>query len=520
MAVFKGLTGAVILPVAVILLGCSKPGTGDPELAVLSQQSLPEPVLQDVAVAEREKLKSPSGRVIERRFSVEAAEGKVPLLKPSGGAFAELMQRGGVLETVPAPYMTMDASTETLTLEKAITAALANDLDTAQAAETVDRRGLESINAVFGYLPRVSATGEYAYKDHHIIDNDNPVFQNTSDGFGILNGRIEATQPLINLARMMAIRLADTNKSVARAAYVAAAQTAVFDAATAYFTAVKEQIQVSSVRARLGYLEEQAELERNSGASSSRELVNVEIGKTQIELLENEEELAVARNHLSMIIGQPVGMIESIPISASAFSDSRPENLEAYIREAMTRNPRLQQARLETLSKRQSFEQQFAEDFAPTVEAFARMDYEDREGSRYGGGSETWDGFVGVRVRVPIFNASGNGYRSLEAESDIRSSSLNESRISRTISTEIISLLDLMETQRGIIKMADMAQASAENLVKDAEAGVRRGTATRAEVLSRKAQLERVYEWVGRSRYDYLKSWARLAYMTGVPISL
>ena len=161
-----------------------------------------------------------------------------------------------------------------------------------------------------------------------------------------------------------------------------------------------------------------------------------------------------------------------------------------------------------------------AEDFAPRLEGFARAEYEDREASRFGGGSETFDATVGLRLTVPIFNASGQGYRSFEARSDARLAILNEANLHRALDVEVRALANELDAYRRLIVKSEGAFNSANKLLASAKRRVASGQAVPIEVLRQQLQVERAREWVERSRYSFIRSWARLSFLTGAAFEL
>ena len=73
----------------------------------------------------------------------------------------------------------------------------------------------------------------------------------------------------------------------------------------------------------------------------------------------------------------------------------------------MERNPIVLRSLISVTEADLRNKQARAVDFAPVLVAFARIVDEEREDSRFGGGSITADTITGVRLVVPIFNARG-----------------------------------------------------------------------------------------------------------------
>lgn len=466
-----------------------------------------------------------ANQVVERRFSVEAARGEAPLLKREDGSLPGLFSFSGALEESDAPFATKDARGGGFTLEDAMEAALAHDIQIATAAELLTKAEVAETNAALGYFPRVTAVGEYTFVSQDVINTDNAVFQEGNARFNVLSGTVEATQPLVDVARILAVRVATAEARAAELAYVSATQRSAFSVVSAYLTALEAQTQLRSVETRLELLNEQRAAEQrliDSGfaTDTARQLVEVEIGRNEIEQLEYQRTLTAALKELGTLIGQPISSLQPVPLSVAARDTVAKDSADAYVAAALRDNPEMQRLRLISLAERKEFQRQLAEDFAPRLEGFARAEYEDREASRFGGGSETFDATLGVRLTVPLFNATGQGYRSFESESDARIALMEEANLRRSLEVEVRALQNEIEALRRLIVQSEDAFTAANNLLASAKRRVNSGQAVPIEILRQQLQVERSREWVERSRYAFINSWARFSFLTGAPFKL
>lgn len=474
----------------------------------------------DIVEAEAQAADSPTTRILARRYSSEAASGKQPLWKSVPTNTPEVLSLNITLEEMTAPYETPDAAAEPLSFDQAVEAAMVNSLEAALADEALTKAEIAAVNAIFGYLPRITAVGEFSRVRQDVIDTDNAVFQAGRADFNVLTGRIEATQPIIDFSTLLAIRVADTARSATERAYVSAVQEAAFNAATAYLLALEAEAKLASVTARSDLLAQQVEkenelIEFGLSTPATRQLLEVQIGQTEIERLQFQEEYDAAIVALGKQIGQPVGKLVDMrapPGMLEAATQSRPDELIAV---ALRDNPEMQQRRLETLQQRQEVKRQFAEDFGPTVDLFANAEYEDRDDSRFGGGSVTFDQTVGVRLTVPLFNANGTGYPSFEEQSDLRAAALSERQLGRALEIEVRSLDTRLKSLRHLIGKARGAMSAADQLLGSASRSVESGVATELLILRHRIQQENAREWLARSNYVFLRNWARLAFLTG-----
>ncbi|MEM7190617.1 MAG: TolC family protein, partial [Pseudomonadota bacterium] len=415
---------------------------------------------------------------------------------------------------------TPDAAAAPLSFDAAIQAAMVNSIEAALANEALNKAEIEAVNAIFGYLPRITATGEFSRVKQDVLQSDNAVFQTGVAEFNVITGRLEVTQPLLDFSSLLAVRVADTAEKAAERGYVAAVQTAAFDAATAYLLALEAKAKLVSVSNRADLLAQQVAVEDNLiefglSTPATRQLLEVQIGQTEVERLQYQEEHHAAIVALGTLIGQSVGDLVDMRAGGAMLETAGLHDAQDLVIKALRDNPEMQQRRLATLQQRSELRRQFAADFAPTVNLFGSLDYEDRGASRFGGGSETFDQTAGVRVQVPLFNANGTGYQSFEEQSDLRAAVLSETQLRRELDIEVRSLDYRLKSLRGLIGKANRAVAAAGDLLSSARRSVDAGVATELLVLRHKIQQENALEWQARSNYVFLRNLARLAFLTG-----
>ncbi|MEM6662715.1 MAG: TolC family protein [Pseudomonadota bacterium] len=507
-----------------LLLGCASDNAEQRAIgapgAVTAFGPPPSSTSAALAVAAGEAATSPTSRELARRYSPEAASGKSPLWKSVRMGLPEISTWQVDMEETPAPYDTPDAAAAPLSFDAAVKAAMVNSIEAALANEALNKSEIAAVNAVFGYLPSITATGEFNRVRQDVIRTDNAVFQAGVAEFNVLNGRVEATQPLLDFSSLLAIRVADTAEKATERAYIAAVQGSAFDAATAYLLALEAKAKLDSVTARSGLLAQQVAVEDDLiefglSTPATRQLLEVQIGQTEVERLQYQQEYDTAVVSLGKLIGQTVTDLVDMRAGDQMLQTAALHSTEDLVRKALRDNPDMQQRRLATLQQRQEVRRQFAEDFAPTVNLFASAEYEDRAASRFGGGSVTFDQNFGVRVSVPLFNANGTGYQSFEEQSDLRAAVLSETLLRRELDIEVRSLDQRLKSLRGLIGKADRAVSAATDLLSSARRSVESGVATELLVLRHRIQEENAREWQARSNYVFLRNWARLAFLTG-----
>lgn len=487
---------------------------------IFASQGIDPIIGGQVELADELAASSPTHRVHTRRLSPEVASGAEAPLRMPHRVLPEIVAWGSDLpEAEPLPAFEQVAA-EDVSLPGLIRLTLNHNGEIARAAETVSGADIAAINAVFAYMPRLSAFGEYSRVFQEVIDSDNEVFQKGSADFPVLNLQAELRQPVIDFARLFSIRRADTGRSVARATYLGVVQAVIFEVVNTYVNALDNKLRLASVEARMALLRDQivAEerlLELGRSVPAARQLLEIELGSAALERTEYAENMVIALGELSRLTGRAVRDVADFDLPPEVWEHAGEGPLEPYLVAALRDNPLVKQRRIETLERRQLYQESLLGDFSPSLEAFARQEYEDRDASRFGGGSRTLDHTIGLQLTVPLFNARGEGYRSREQLSGLRQSVIAEAQLRRELEGEIPSLLNRLATQRESMRQAEAAVAAAGQLVEAAKAGVRAGVSPKFAVNMQELQLERAREWATRTRFTFVRSWVRLAYLTG-----
>ncbi|MEL7454031.1 MAG: TolC family protein [Pseudomonadota bacterium] len=468
--------------------------------------------------------KSPASAETKARFSESAAKGETTPLAKATGVATEVTSSPSKLEPDNSPRVTFDASRRPVGFQQAISAAIQNDVNVAIAAERVNEADAAKLNSVFGLLPRLSASGNYSRNYQRVLETDNAVFQAGEARFNTINASAEIRQPIFDLSRLFAVDAASIAKSGAVQSYLAASQLSAFTSSTAYLQALEAQTKIEFVKKRTALLDRQMRAERRLvaaglSAPAGEDLVGLEKGALNVQRLEYEQDLANARSELSRVIGQSVDRVAPVKLPRKLLNSAGKKPWTQYATAAYRANPELLRLRIATLKSRRDYQQKLLKDALPTAEAFGRADYDDRDGSRFGGGSVTRDYVIGVEVKIPIFNATGEGYQSLESESKLRQNVLIEASQRRAIDSEMRAILQRLNTLRSNIRQADGAVSAARRLVKSANRGSQFGVSSDVLIMRQKLQLLQAEGWAAQARQEFLQSWVRLAYLTGEKVA-
>jgi len=510
-----------------IVAACVAPSNIAEIDVILDTPERNEEIVEDVEVAVLESddtlNDSNSAKILEKRFSTEVASGEEAPLKIDSDTEKDLgvQTNKTQLEQYDLP-LDGAAREKGIALSSVLVLALRNDTDFAIAAEAVNGAEIAEVNSLLAFLPAANASVVYSNVNQEVIDTDNAVFQQGQAEFQVLNASGELRQPIVDVARFLSVRVAQTENSISKAAYLATAQRVTFDATALYFNVLEAQVRLDDINTRHALLNRQIALEKrnvNLGQTVETQvfLLQVEKGNLEAERIQYLENLSDALAALGRIVGFPVKSVGASHLPRSFFKQAARSDWQEYMASAMSSNAVFKRQRLETVRQLHVYERAVASEGSPILNGFVRPEYEDRGDSRFGGGSVTFDVTAGLELRIPIFNPNGNGYRNLEELSSYRQSVIREAQVRREIETEIRSLLTRLNTLRASIDNSASAAHAAAKLVQDAKKSKNAGIATDGQILAQRIQASRAKALQKTTEFAFLRSLARLSFLTGDP---
>jgi len=398
-------------------------------------------------------------------------------------------------------------------------AALQSNPAIGQAAEGINRAQAQRLNAIFGYLPQVSATLQRDNLDQEVIESDNQVFQLGQADYPVDTDRIQLTQPIIDLSRIFGIRIANTARSLSEVEYVKAVKDVVAEVFDNYVVAVQSRQRADLLEARLALMDEQLAGLQDRISVGEGQLLDLTSMRSERGTLAAEiafertrEQQAVAA--LSALTGRamPSGLSSGLPDVPAFAAD---QSADALVAAGRQENPAIMAAALQVvMSSQEKWQARFA-DFAPVLNAYASLEREDRADSRFGGGSVTDDQVVGIQLTIPIFNAAGRGYSSLTERIDERTAMLDYFATRREVETSIRGAHERLGALQAAIGAADRAVADARGALEREQVRVQVGQAVDYGVLSRRVRLNLAEERVAFYQGELLRTWGELQYLTG-----
>ena len=247
-----------------------------------------------------------------------------------------------------ADLMPPQPNTPSLSLMEAL--AVAYETNPTLAAQQANLRATDEGVAIAngGWRPTISAGGTYAYQQYYF-------FPQTVPGFGTfstisahpLQGALTVTQPIFRGGRTIAqIGRAKALVRVGRAQLIAAEQTVLLSAATAYMDVVRDTAILNLRKRNVELLQKQADATQAQFNAGS--LTRTDVAQSQARLAGAQSDLTAAQSQLAISVAnflQAIGRQPETLETDPTLPPALPASLEDSITLALKQNPNMVVAR-------------------------------------------------------------------------------------------------------------------------------------------------------------------------------
>jgi outer membrane protein len=396
-------------------------------------------------------------------------------------------------------------------------------------------------------LPQIEATGSYEHQDLSGAQNFTQLLE-TGEVVTLTAGFVQETEPrrawqlrltqtLFRWDQWIALRQADKQLARAEAEYRAAEQDLMARVAQRYFDVLGARatlLAAEAAKEAIGRQLEQAEKRFEVGLSAITDVQEAQASydSATAAVIEAKRSVAVAREFLREITGEYyLALAEAGPDTPLVSPD--PDDVDAWVRTAMSRNLSLEAARIGAEISRDTIEAQRSGHY-PALELFASRgntrvtaERQDRPQPLPGApepepqpfrpaNSDFFQDAYGVQVRVPIFSGGAVASQVREASHQHQASREQLERIARQ--TERQTRDSYLSVTSEISRVQALAQAvqSSQTALRATEAGFEVGTRTTVDVLQSRRQLFEAQRDYANSRYTYLVNALLLKQAAGV----
>ena len=437
---------------------------------------------------------------------------------------ASTLERDNATGSLRGQYASVDAATSSGQLSGLLTAALERNTRIGTAAQQINRADAERLNAIFGYLPQINVTFTRDQINQEVIETDNAVFELGEAKYPVTTIQARIDQPILDLSRIFGIQHATNARSIAEVEYIRVVRDVMYEVFDAYLVASQARARSASLRQRMGFLGRQIDGQNALDDSGLGDLIEVSSLRSERSTIASEEALESARyaealGDLALLTGAVVPETAALRFPQGIAGSERRISADQAVATGLEQNPVVMSAALGVVGAELDRRRALAADFAPVLAAYAMLEREEREDSRFGGGSLTEDTTVGVRLTIPIFNGRGRGYETLPATVGVRAGALDYYARRRQIETEIRTTHARMgELSRAMGQAGNAARQSARALGSERDR-LATGQSADLAVAARELRLSIARERTAFYQVEYLRSWARLQYLMGADLS-
>lgn len=368
--------------------------------------------------------------------------------------------------------------------------------------------------------PTVNGSIQSVHVIQDIRDSEDLVFSQGRSDFNNTDVTLSLNQPLYRAATFSAIDQAQAAVRQARFELLAAEQELMFRVSQVYFDALAGQAEVdlalteaTAIRRQL----EESEERLSSGLATITEVheARARFALGQASEIDARDILDAAMLAISEITGSVPAELASLSETYPLATPDRP-NVEAWVEQAMFRNPRLNalEAQIDVLEE--DYRRQLQANRVPALDFIGAFDYSDRGGTEFGGGREIATTNVGLRLSVPIWDG-GRGNAVLEGTALRRRQLLQRLELERR-QVEREARQAFQGVVSGITRVDALQQSvfSQETVLSQRDEGLRAGVSTAREVLDARRDLFQALRDLARARYRAVLSALKLKQMAGI----
>ncbi len=452
------------------------------------------------------------------------------LAGPGAGLFAE--------DTAPAAQQ---AAPVQLTVDQAISQALANQPLIQQAEAAVEAARARVGEANSSYFPFVSGNASYNRLSDQSFAISSILPSSTLQQLGItVPPNIE---PLLNSPfslvpvnmwdfnvglnqvifqfgkRGIQVKLAENGVSAARIGVEQIRMSLAFQAAQAFFTVLFLEGQVAALDSQLANLQEHLEATRvkaQTGTATRYDELSTEVRVSVLQSQRIEAENQLTKQ--SIALKQLLGIQESAPLDMHGqFTSSADtsQDQQAMLDLALRRRPEVRQAveaeRAAELSRRLSTVGGW-----PTISGHASIGYKNGILPDINTPALNW--VAGVQVNVPIFEGFLIARQGEEADRRLLAARENTLAVRRTVSTQVLQAMQDVEAGREQVQSAQTQLDQAKDMLEVVKLQYDLGMLTNLEYLDAQAALERAQLGSLQAQYREVLSEYALKQATGAAI--
>ena len=350
----------------------------------------------------------------------------------------------------------------------------------------------EAVRQAFGQrLPRASLILEYIYTQQEIVNQDNTTFQAGQSTYPTARVTLRAEQPIYDAVKFRSLPLARAEQTVIEAQAEIARVELSRLLIDSFLGVARAQFGVQQARAVLRartQLSRDIDLLVDSGRGDFEQQLRAEgdVFAARADLASAELELTEALFELHRFTGPQVdGVRYGAGVGVADFRSFR----QSFTPERLSQvNPQIEAARAQVaLAERRVASVRGA--YLPTARLTLDAEYEQTDGSLFGGGSTVQSADLGVELNYSIYEGGVRSSKVREAENNLEIARLRLQQAEDLSVRRYTALVDALQRSLEIVSAIANDRRVASERVEAAQERLDAGNSTLEEVLD--AQLRR-----------------------------
>lgn len=410
------------------------------------------------------------------------------------------------------------ANAVALTVTGAYHSALTNDPGLKRAGfEHAASREIKK-QAFSEFLPQIGLTGEYIQTDQEIVSSDNEVFDSGSTDFPTTTYDVSLSLPLFHYETWVQYRQAKKQLLYADVGYSIANQEMMIKVSELYFAALAARDAVVSAAAEKKAVETHfflAKAKHESGQAPVTDLYDAKARLSQVMATEIEaghflEDAVIALQEMTGPFEETIsGLKADITLVAPD-----PDDVETWIERSINTNLALISKKYAVDVADEEVRKQRTGHF-PTLDLAARYNYNETDGSLFGGGSEVDTQEVSIQVNLPLYQGGYVNSKTREARQMLNAAKADLERerraVERLVRSSFFGVKTAILRTQALRESVKAHELAAESKLE----GFKSNLYPILAYLDAERDLEIVRQEYARARYDYILSSLKLKQAAG-----
>jgi outer membrane protein len=417
-----------------------------------------------------------------------------------------------------------------LTLEKSIALALEHNRDLAIADQDRSKADAQITEARSGALPQLNFSGQYGRNIQKPVlflppgtpfnESGSPMkFEIGSDN--LYNFGLQLYQPIYSRKVGTALEIAEIYHDYSEKSFESTMRDVVLSVKKAFYGVLLAQRLVEVNKEGLEVVRANFENVKslyNHGAAAEFDLLRAEVqlANTEPALIQAENNLELGKNALKNLLA--IDLKQEIVVQGEfTFDDVPPELLQQANREALARNPAVQQLSLQESILEKNIQIESANHY-PTLGLVGTYQWQTQDNtfrfSRYNW-AQTFT--LGLQVSYSLFDGFRTSARTEQARVDKQRIQYARLKAEEGLKIQILQAEMRMTEAKKRIAAQEKSIGQAEKALKIAQTRYKSGVGTHLELLDTQVAMTRTQTTYAQAIYDYLIARAEWERAVGLP---